>query len=423
MALAVYNFIEKGSFEQVARTCILKFCFIMEDAPLAEVAADRVALAARAPAKFMRYIARAAAVYTLELRDVEDAMDAADALTVASFCLEIGRRRGRPISAANVKKVCFCAIALRIAIEVQLLPRLVSCDPAQPIRRLFDQVNESWCYREVRFQKPQLPRVLAALRLPERCILDNRATVPGQTVLLVSLFTLSYPRTQGGTAKEFGFADQTEISRILAYFRVHVTTTFGNLLQPANDDDEGFAMWARFIRLFQSRIFAVSEHEEYADVAMFTDGTFRPSCRPAQRQEDFDRGLSTQRRVYSGYKKRHGLTFQGTMTPCGLFASMHGAFTGRRADGFVFRCVTLFSFIQLTRCAGTLESMQKLQRWKGLVVFPSRLTWTLHMQWPRTRRKAADTACQSRESVWSGALAWSVRCGLELIGTENCSCT
>ncbi len=184
---------------------------------------------------------------------------------------------------------------------MQLLPRLVSLDPAQSIRRLFDQVNESWCYREVRFQKPHLPRVLAALRLPERCILDNRATVLEQTVQLVSLFTLSYPRTQGGTAKEFGFADQTEVSRVIGFFRV--TTTFGHLLQPANDDDEGFAMWARFIRLFQSRIFAVSEHEEYADVAMFTDGTFRPSCRSAQRQEDFDRGLSTQPNLFFGRRR------------------------------------------------------------------------------------------------------------------------
>jgi hypothetical protein len=206
--------------------------------------------------------------------------------------------------------------------------------------------------------KPELPRVLAALRLPERCILDNRAVVLGQTVLLVSLFTLSYPRTQGSTAKEFGFADQTEVSRILGFFRLHVTETFGHLLQPANDDDEGFSMWARFIRLFQSRIFAVSEHEDYADVAMFTDGTFRPSCRPAQRQEDFDRGLSTQRRVYSGYKKRHGLSFQGTMTPCGLFASMHGAFTGRRADGFVFRCVNVSFLFKVTRAQGYTNQCQ-----------------------------------------------------------------
>jgi hypothetical protein len=155
----------------------------------------------------MRYIARAAAVYNIELRDIEDAMDAADALTVASLCLELGRRRGRgDISLATVQKVRICAIVLRIAIEVQLLPRLVSFDPAHPVRRSVEEVNESWCYREVRFQKPELSRVLAALRLPERCILDNRTSVPGQTVLLVSLFTLSYPRTQGGTAKEFGFA-------------------------------------------------------------------------------------------------------------------------------------------------------------------------------------------------------------------------
>jgi hypothetical protein len=324
----------------------------MEHDPHAEVAADRFALAARAPAKFMRYIARAAAVYALELKEIEDAMDAADALSVASLCLEIGRRRGRDISLATVRKVRICAIALRIAIEAQLMPRLVSFDPAQPVRRFIAELNESWCYREVRFQKPELPRVFASLRLPERCILDNRSPVLGQTVLLVSLYTLSYPRTQGGTAKEFGFADQTEISRILSYFRVHVTTTFGRLLQPANDDDEGFAMWANFIHYFQSRIFAVSEHENYADVAMFTDGTFRPSCRPAQRQEDFDRGLSTQRRVYSGYKKRHGLAFQGTMTPCGLFASMHGAFTGRRADGFVFRCVKDSILFKVTSAQG-----------------------------------------------------------------------
>ena len=107
----------------------------MEHELLAEVAADRFAFAARAPAKFMRYIARAAAVYTLELRDIEDAMDAADAFTVASLCLEIGRRRGRlGISAATVRKVRMCAIALRIAIEVQLMPRLISFDPAQPCR-------------------------------------------------------------------------------------------------------------------------------------------------------------------------------------------------------------------------------------------------------------------------------------------------
>ena len=119
----------------------------MEDELLAEVAADRFAFAARAPAKFMRYSARAAAVFTLELRDIEDAMDAADALTVASLCLEIGRRRGRPISAATVKKVCICAIALRISIEVQLLPAM------------FEPRRQQWFTRKNDMHSQKIPGV------------------------------------------------------------------------------------------------------------------------------------------------------------------------------------------------------------------------------------------------------------------------
>ena len=70
---------------------------------------------------------------------------------------------------------------------------------------------------------------------------------------------------------------------------------------------------------------------------MFTDGTFRATCRPAQRPEDFDQDLSTQRPFYSGHKRRHGFKFQGTMLPNGMFASLHGSFVGRRHDGHLFR--------------------------------------------------------------------------------------
>ena len=53
--------------------------------------------------------------------------------------------------------------------------------------------------------------------------------------------------------------------------------------------------------MFQEKIYAVSQRENMRDVAMFTDGTFRPSCRPRLRQDDAERDLSTQRRVYSGF--------------------------------------------------------------------------------------------------------------------------
>ena len=76
---------------------------------------------------------------------------------------------------------------------------------------------------------------------------------------------------------------------------------------------------------------------ENFDVCMFTDGTFRPTCRPIQRAEDAAARLSTQRPFYSGHKKRHGFKFQGVMLPNGLFASLHGSWVGRRNDGHLYR--------------------------------------------------------------------------------------
>jgi hypothetical protein len=49
-------------------------------------------------------------------------------------------------------------------------------------------------------------------------------------------------------------------------------------------------------------------------------------------------------RSATGYKKRHGVIFQGTMTPCGLFASVHGSYSGRRNDAFMFRYAIAYFF-------------------------------------------------------------------------------
>jgi hypothetical protein len=131
-------------------------------------------------------------------------------------------------------------------------------------------------------------------------------------------------------------------SRISPLFReprsfLHFNRVFGHLLQPAMDDDDAFVCWASQMRNFKQKKFGRSQDHRYADVCMFTDGTFRATCRPMQRPEDFAQGLSTQRPFYSGHKKRHGFKFQGTMLPNGIFASLEGSFVGRRGDGYLFR--------------------------------------------------------------------------------------
>jgi hypothetical protein len=58
----------------------------------------------------------------------------------------------------------------------------------------------------------------------------------------------------------------------------------------------------------------------------FIDGTFRPFCRPSNEQ-----GYH-----YSGQKKRHGLKFQGIVTPDGLISSMDGPWLARFNDWRIY---------------------------------------------------------------------------------------
>jgi hypothetical protein len=54
----------------------------------------------------------------------------------------------------------------------------------------------------------------------------------------------------------------------------------------------------------------------------FIDGTFRGFCRPTLRQKLY----------YTGHKKRHGMKYQGIVTPDGLIVHFGGPFKGRLND-------------------------------------------------------------------------------------------
>jgi hypothetical protein len=249
----------------------------------------------------MRSAARAASLPALELMDVSDALSVAQTLAVGSIVVAIvWRRAPSQALAEKLRRLLLSTSLLCVAIDMTLMHQIVTLDPMIPKYRTIDSLTSSWCYRNCRFRLADLPRVLIVLRLPPVCHLDNRASVPAETVLICSLFTLSWPRKQDDTAAEFGFANQSLVSRIYSYFCVHVVHHFGHLVQQEDEDDDGFLIWAPFMAFFQDCIYSVSTKDDMRDVAMFTDGTFRPSCRPAQRQEDAERLLSTQRRVYSG---------------------------------------------------------------------------------------------------------------------------
>jgi hypothetical protein len=263
--------------------------------------APRVAVVARNSAEFMRSAARPAALTALELMDVVDAYTCVQISLMGALAMaSIWRRAPSQAVADRLRRLLLSAVALNLNVDVQLMPQIISLDPLISKHRTIDSLSASWSWRNCRFRKGDLPRVLNVLRLPHVCHLENRAAVPAETVMIVSLFTLSKPRTQDDTAAEFGFANQTIVSRIYNYFCKHVRENFAHLVQQADDDDDGFLIWAPYIAFFQDCIHAVSMRANFRDVAMITDGTFRPACRPKQRPADAIRNLSTQRRVYSG---------------------------------------------------------------------------------------------------------------------------
>lgn len=304
---------------------------------------ERLRVVARSTAEFMRYGTREAALYSLAVMELEELNQLILALFTAAIGIKLRERRARLSgfdTAVLRRNLCLTIRAIGyvfITLSIMLMPQLVTLHPLIPMFRSIDDCQQSWCFQHARFRKRELPALLQLSQLPRFCRLCNNSKLSGETVLLVSLFSLGNLHTQEAIAAVFGFSDQSIVSRAKKFFILHFNRVFGHLLQQAMDDIEAFVCWASQMRNFKQKIFGRSQDHRYADVCMFTDGTFRATCRPMQRAEDFDQGLSTQRPFYSGHKKRHGFKFQGTMLPNGIFASLEGSFVGRRNDGYLFR--------------------------------------------------------------------------------------
>jgi hypothetical protein len=190
------------------------------------------------------------------------------------------------------------------------------------------------------------------LQLPEYFVMDNRAKLRGETVLLVSLYYLSEPVTQEQVADKFGLTCQPDISRVWKLFEDFVYNRFQHLIAHGEDpdDDSALVMWAPFLDLFKSAIrnwhvegidstmyvrssfllICCDDINMYDDVICFIDGTRRHVCRPCQRPEDTARGLNTQQKSYNGHKRRHVFGVQSVVTPNGMIVALGRPFRGRR---------------------------------------------------------------------------------------------
>lgn len=130
------------------------------------------------------------------------------------------------------------------------------------------------CYRCFRFVPENLNRLVQVLQLPEYFVMDNRAKLRGETVMLVSLYYLSEPVTQEQVADKFGLTCQPDISRVWKLFEEFVYSRFQHLIAHGEDpdDDAALVMWTPFLSLFKSAI--RNWHVEGIDSTMYVRSSF-----------------------------------------------------------------------------------------------------------------------------------------------------
>ncbi|KAA8912431.1 hypothetical protein FN846DRAFT_791557, partial [Sphaerosporella brunnea] len=115
------------------------------------------------------------------------------------------------------------------------------------------------------------------------------------TVLCLALYRLSWPRPLKDCMGVFG------------HERVWLSTVFNDVTiwDSARLTPQTFTLYCERV---------ADKGEPSGKIWGFIDGTFKVICRPDKRR-------APQRPLYSGYKKHHGLVFQGIDTPDGLMSS------------------------------------------------------------------------------------------------------
>lgn len=111
--------------------------------------------------------------------------------------------------------------------------------------------------------------------------------------------------------------------------RSYISMTFTAILLHLHRRYHAIVEWHPYLDYDGIRSYAeaLTKSANTVEIWGFIDGTSRPICRPGEDQEVF----------YSGYKKIHGIKFQGIATPDGLIMSCSGPYSGRTNDLRMFQ--------------------------------------------------------------------------------------
>jgi len=158
-----------------------------------------------------------------------------------------------------------------------------------------------------------MPRLLAALGVPDIITLPSGQHLPGMEALCILLRRLAYPNRLADLVRIFRRPAST-LSRTINYMAHWLHQRHGRLLYWDSERINANVMQA----------YAAAVNRKGAPLPNcigFIDGTVRPLCRPSRHQ----------RQLYNGHKRQHAIKFQSVMAPDGLIIHLSRPFPGRRA--------------------------------------------------------------------------------------------
>ena len=176
-----------------------------------------------------------------------------------------------------------------------------------------DKLDDEYCRRLMRFTKDEIRTLVSALRIDEISYRTRYKPDP-ETALCLLLIRLSYPQRIFTLTQTF-HRSEAWISTVYNDVCVHLFQEYKELVawHPMLNNPKRLKRYAKAV-LRQLDL-------PYTAIWGFVDGTFRGVCQPQEEQE----------KIYSGYKKGHGIKWQGIVTPDGLI-HMQGPYEGRIND-------------------------------------------------------------------------------------------
>ena len=208
--------------------------------------------------------------------------------------------------------ICFMGVRRVTGVRIAINPTFIRTN------RFLINFSDHQLYHIRITNRNHIPRLLAALHIPDIVECENRCTMAGEEAFLLLLYWFSFPRCLA-VAQDFYGLEYSQISRII---RTMISLLMAEWRHLIDDNLEfyspRFTIYRNAITAKYIELYGVMD-PKYARTSLFTDGT--------QRQHNRDR-----RTNFSGHKKFYCFGYLLTCAPDGMIADVSGAFSGRKND-------------------------------------------------------------------------------------------